>query len=1583
MADATPIKRVLNRYLKRLQEAISRSPMLDASPSTLGRGSKLDLTHLNRFGNDTADRVVDIVLSGKHCKVHPPRATLFNDMHESDDEDTLEEQQIRVYRQIERHLIRTADKVERETGNRSLWLAYPLLFVTAPAAPDRRILAPIFLWPIRARLDESRQMCVEIGSDREADSAGMNNIMKAWIKTRCGMDLPEIDPPSTRDDLQNILKSLFEGLGHCIIDRITDAVTATPRRRDLSTDRSPCVINAGVLGVMRWQNQSIMDDLEHLLKLEDFDGVIETFATAQPVPKRPSPEFAGESDRHHVTQADYSQEKAIVEAREGPGLVIHGPPGTGKSQTITNLVADALAKGQTVLVACQKRAAIDVVANNLLGVGLRDLCHVVHDAVSDRRAVIDPLREQLDGIRMPMSTSHAESDREQLSSTIENLEHRLDSAHRELIRNRDCGLSFKSILARLIKLGATNPNLDPDHHELGPLVAHTTNAGLKELQRLANEFGRSFQSCNPPQHPWGQRKADFQLTPVTKRRILEVIQQCKDAASRHDEFCHQRGIGLCIDEPPEQFSSKAHSVLNATNTIVSDADFGSIVAFYHIVHDDEQVQNALQELLSTIGSLDAYPLDERIDRLFPVQDRAECGRTIELVRSALQYRRHFIRILSKRYRSIRKSLRPVVLRHELRWSWDELAQVETTLQGRLCRDRIDILLERFSVVDIKNDRTDEQRRHAVRKLQRWAKHCIALKKQSATFPQVADVLKSMRHADTDAVLAWQDALRTAIERASVAQSVYEALQSLHEWLSRDFVHSLFQQLGKGNSISQSLTELEDSFNTIDRLMLYERSYQQLPEDQRAVIDALVHFHLPDSMDECDLADHWCTVLEVSALTQWRQNAILESPILGTVDEDTLGQLRTQLRRDLTRKREIESDVIRQKWAEKASDCGGPHWKMLLAKTGKNAKKLREIVHRGEKHGLFTLRPCWLTNPETASQIFPLYEGLFDLVIFDEASQLPVEQSMPAIYRGKRIVVAGDEHQLPPTSFFTTSSGTVADDSADDDASEEVDADAVTSVKSLQREGIALAENAIDLLELSQCILPERYLNVHYRSRHPALIEFSNWGFYKAQLEAAHPVWGTQTPEAAPIIFQHVDGVYENKSNRTEAKHTVQLIQRIWSNFDTPPTIGVVTFNQKQEELIEEEIANAAAVDHSFRALLERERERKKGQKDVGFFVKNLESVQGDERDLIIFSTTFGPKSPGSEHTFSRTFGPLTQSGGERRLNVAVTRARTAVVVVTSMILNRISDIVNDIEPGQAIKARDYLQAYMKYAQAVSIVDVDGVRRWLNCAAKLSQQQPHNRSDHIPTFDSEFEEDVYERLVAAGWDVDTQVGENGFKIDLAVRHPDPAEGYLLGIECDGATYHSSLSARARDIWREDILNEYGWQIYRIWSTRWWVFPDEVMAELNTLLQRRLDDSFDRTEVLLRDCIDLTPTATPEHQLAKEITQDEFTVPDGESLEWARRLKEMLNDSAITEGEIASWSDHNGNLFELVIERKRATPMLVLKSRDEEYGHYSLRDAHGELIADASNRLSTVNGHDDLVDWFQWFQRALHPNAWDSD
>ena len=315
------------------------------------------------------------------------------------------------------------------------------------------------------------------------------------------------------------------------------------------------------------------------------------------------------------------------------------------------------------------------------------------------------------------------------------------------------------------------------------------------------------------------------------------------------------------------------------------------------------------------------------------------------------------------------------------------------------------------------------------------------------------------------------------------------------------------------------------------------------------------------------------------------------------------------------------------------------WEDITRLRGPRVRRLREIIERGWDMGLMNLRPVWLMNPDTASQLLPLRAGMFDVIIFDEASQIPIENALPTLYRAKRAVISGDEKQMPPTNVFIKRFGDDEDHDSDDEDLDEM-------MSAAERDALEDTWNrreikdCSDLLSLGKTVLPRSMLQIHYRSKYRELIAFSNAAFYGNHLSVPvrHPESVIQN--IRPIEVIRVDGVYANQTNRQEAEKVVDLLAEKWLSPERP-SIGVVTFNAKQADLIEDVLAERADTDPAFRQALSHERDRQHGGEDMSFFVKNVENVQGDERDMIIFSSTFGRDEEGS---FRRQFGLLVKQG---------------------------------------------------------------------------------------------------------------------------------------------------------------------------------------------------------------------------------------------------------------------------------------------------------------------------------------------------
>ena len=429
-----------------------------------------------------------------------------------------------------------------------------------------------------------------------------------------------------------------------------------------------------------------------------------------------------------------------------------------------------------------------------------------------------------------------------------------------------------------------------------------------------------------------------------------------------------------------------------------------------------------------------------------------------------------------------------------------------------------------------------------------------------------------------------------------------------------------------------------------------------------------------------------------------------------------------------------------------------------------------------------IKPCFMMSPITVSQFIKPEVG-FDAVIFDEASQILPADAVNSLYRARQLIVAGDQRQLPPTAFFTgvDDEETLGDDERSSSAGD--------------------FDSLLDLCVASRFKqLPLRW---HYRSRHEALISFSNRAFYRDELITFpgpyedHPDFG--------VKFIKVNGTYRRGSQADNPQEALEVAHRVIHHYSTRPqeTLGVVTLSVKQADAIENALESLRPqFPHIAQHLLP--------DRNRGFFVKSIESVQGDERDVVILSVGYGRDADGK---LSMNFGPMSRAGGERRLNVAITRAKTRVEVVSSI-------HGHDIQSGTNESLRHF-KRYLEFAEL-------GLNRAFADGA-VDFGEP----------DSPFEESVLGTLRSWGYDAVPQIGVSGYRIDIGIRHPDHPGVYVLGVECDGATYHSAKVARDRDRLRETVLRSLGWELYRIWGTVW--YRDRRAAEKS--LQAAVDKAID--------------------------------------------------------------------------------------------------------------------------------------------
>lgn len=443
--------------------------------------------------------------------------------------------------------------------------------------------------------------------------------------------------------------------------------------------------------------------------------------------------------------------------------------------------------------------------------------------------------------------------------------------------------------------------------------------------------------------------------------------------------------------------------------------------------------------------------------------------------------------------------------------------------------------------------------------------------------------------------------------------------------------------------------------------------------------------------------------------------------------------------------------------------------------------VRELTQRAGR-ALQELKPCWMMSPLAVAQYVPRESVTFDLCIIDEASQMPPESAIGGLLRCKQTVVVGDTNQLPPTSFFKT---VVDEEDADEDET-------------------VLNESILEMANAT--FRPARRLRWHYRSRHSGLIKFSNHLVYDNDLIVFPSA--TELMSKMGVELRRAGGWYKAGTNPIEAKAVVEAALEFMRT-DPNRSLGIVTFNQKQRDLISEEFEYAIEKNDTALQYIESWKERNDGLEE--FFIKNLENVQGDERDVIFIGTVYGAEEQGGR--VMQRFGPINGIAGKRRLNVLFTRAKQKIVTFSSMTA---SDIMADEygNPG----------AYM-------------LKRWLEYSAS-GILEGGERTPREP--DSDFEIFVINQIRSMGCEPVPQVGVAGYFVDIGVKHAEWPYGFVLGVECDGASYHSAKSARDRDRLRQEVLEKLGWRLHRIWSTDWFNSPQREAEELRKAIVSRLDE-----------------------------------------------------------------------------------------------------------------------------------------------
>nr|WP_114352083.1 AAA domain-containing protein [Saliterribacillus persicus] len=1162
-------------------------------------------------------------------------------------------------------LFRNIRLIEEETGLYDLYLGYPMM--EGAMSDGTYVRAPLFLHPVR--LERKKKNGVEWHVDPINDqSPQLNRTLFLALQKLSNIHVPE----SFFEEAESNVKSMnIEQWSQWLADHdfpVTANINEHLEVVEEYTKETIPTFNNGsfrlnqqaVVGHFPQGNSAILGDYEKFVEMleqgqEDL-GVVSEFldinvqGTDKEVDNLPSNKNQSyqeklkiEKNKHYVLETDASQEKILDAIDHEKGMVVHGPPGTGKSQVIVNMISNAIAKGQRVMLVTQKRAALDVVYQRLDALKLSSNVALLHDEKSDRKTFYQKLNVQLN---RDHSYQDLEKEFNQLSQKIISTEDKLDKTAQALFEVQHHGFRAYDLYG-LSKSAKEQDKMIPLEDILHELNKHNLDDTLRKVCTYGSYY-TTFGKDNPVK----DRKSFTDMELKDRIQLIEIL------------------------------------------------------------------ENAINESDQTIKHLDHFNDDD----ITPA------------------YSRQIDKKLEKIYDDLNAEDKKTLQKLRL-WLW-------TTFTGKTV---IEELLdgEKFKGLSSKE----------------WPK--------------------------------LRESLTILYDLSQITEDLFKHLEAIEPYFKTESIKSLKARVSKGDIPLEVLKKKQSYIKEyFDELREMDRLYDHSAKEVQQIIDRLIERNLSDSGN---LAEEWAEVAKQSAYIHWIDKIESKYPEIAMIGTGTFKHLTEELKELLRKKQSLTIDLLQnqtQQMIEEVKVKNPKAVKDMIYQTGKKRQlwSVRRLVNEFALNGLLDVIPVWLVSPEIASAIFPLEEKIFDLVIFDEASQCTVENGMPAIYRGNKVVVAGDEQQLPPSSLFK---GSVEAD--EDDEQEEF-------------------EESQSLLNLAKRILPSSLLEWHYRSKSEELINFSNHAFYNGHMQIAPNVNHLQDPAA--IQWHESNGKWINQQNTVEAEDVVKLLKEKLIE-DASKTIGIITFNAKQQAAIEDVIDLFSEEDAEFGVIYDQVMSR---DLDERVFVKNIENVQGDERDIIIFSIAYAKNKEG--RVYNR-FGTLGQEGGENRLNVAVTRAKQEIHLVSSIEPHELN-VTNAKNIGPKL-----LKAYMEYAQAVSKLKKDKIEATLT---DLSGEVNTIKQEGNLQFDSPFEEEVYEKLTEIGYSVDTQVGMSGYRIDLAVVDPNDSSKYVLGIECDGAMYHSSPAARERDIYRQRFIEQKGWKIDRIWSRNWWKDPYAEIERIDQIVKR---------------------------------------------------------------------------------------------------------------------------------------------------
>lgn len=1265
---------------------------------------------------------------------------------------------------------------------------------------------------------------------------------------------------------------------------------------------------------LNYKKMSLVRDYEELIgqsaPLQSLDQVF----SIEPRPfSQDIPAALPTSEQWNVVASDATQDAAVALARASRSFIIQGPPGTGKSQTITNLIADYAGQGKRVLFVCEKRAALDVVFHRLGQAGLDGLACIIHDSQDDKKAFIADLKQHYEAWGKSgddYDVRHRARDR-----TVKALDQHMNAiaSYDAAVGSVVGGMSIRDLVRRAATLPPCPDGIGPQVRERLPDLP-CFDAHLSMAQRTARAIADLTGKASLAAHPFARINQGTITGQHPYTKVASMIETSEAALQQLDDWLDSgssRAIGSTT-------LSGAIAQTDLAERLVKT----NLAGCLKLLDPASKETGEFQADVSRLSELKkaSQAANEAASHW---QNPLSVSDTLAALELAQSKEKSFFRFLSGPWRSLKAAVTE-------RYDFSKHAVTPT----------ITSLLEKLSAkhqaeADYYAARDTLGRRLGSNDLAGLFALRTELMNGQPLHPACSAMLQLAQNSSNPlqflegearqhlALQNLESALGGVIDQVAplTMDQISEYLRDLREELEYlpDLLPSLIDMHRGDPRVAFALRSLKLSLHEIEALITEEtitRIERERPEIRRFDLERLILAARRSGSAREKLRDENASAIKATLHRQFREHA--------KVSEQSVAQLdpagRAFKKAYATGRRELEHE---------------------FGKTMRY-RSIRDLASGDPGTVVNDLKPIWLMSPLSVSDTLPLRSDLFDVVIFDEASQIPTEEAVPALCRSGQVIIVGDTMQLPPTSFFSTS----------------LDEDDMMVTADEDGETIAIILDADSLLNQASRNLPATLLAWHYRSRSEALISFSNAAFYGGQLvtipdcslrasgavQEAIPShdesqWaaGVSRLLSMPISTHRLsDGLYENRINSPEANYIAALVRELLLR-QTGQSIGIVAFSEAQQSEIEVALERLANQDDDFAAALEREMVREDDGQFNGLFVKNLENVQGDERDIILMSVCY---APGRDKRMVMNFGPINQRGGEKRLNVIFSRARRHMAIITTIAPEAITNVHND--------GARALRSFLSFAQAQS----NGAHE--HAQAVLSTLNP----DSAKAFGVHLPHDpvrvaIAQALRERGHSVHEHVGGASFRCDLAILN-QAGDGYSLAILLDH-TSKTDTSVEERFVFRPSILRAFGWRVLDLPVAGWLRAKDETIARIERELEVSSWDQVDSdpyagiSEEPARPVLALEPhpalgsilldtplpTQSPLAPIAGgQPKMTEFTFVEGASAKFWR-VGTSENDLIVEYGRIGTKGQRMVKTFESPERAKREATKLTLEKTNKGY------------------------------------------------